>query len=150
MKLSNAKLSTDSALGLAYLLALPNATDAEKCFETFPKTAVTLQLALYHYALQIYTCVKPLTESDMNFLYQQPPQKVMSKVVNFVNNKKDFDWPVDVLDLVSKLKQYSEELEDYTQAKILQGLGRGGLLELIYYDYNFLPYHFQTLHVSCS
>ncbi|KAK3097270.1 hypothetical protein FSP39_008222 [Pinctada imbricata] len=125
LKLSNAKLATDSTLGLAYLLALPCATDAEKCFDTFPKTAVTLQLALYYYALQIYSSVKPLTDRDMNFLYQLPPHKVMTKVISFVNKRKDFDWPQDVLELIPKLKQYSEELEDYIQAKTLQGLGRG-------------------------
>ena len=35
------------------------------------------------------------------------------------------DWPAEVGLLIGQLRAYSERLADYTQAQVLQGLGRG-------------------------
>ena len=51
--------------------------------------------------------------------------KVMQKVTNLISQKKDFDWPDNVIALVTKIKHYNEMLEDYRQAKVLKKLGRG-------------------------
>lgn len=49
----------------------------------------------------------------------------MRKVISLVTQKTDIDWPEDVKELVVKIKQYNEMLEDYRQAKVLKKLGRG-------------------------
>lgn len=136
------------------------ALEAEKCFESFPNTYITLQLAVYYYSLQIYTSVKPVIEDEPCTLYKHDPLKVIQKVINFVNNKKDYDWPVEVLELVTKLKQYYEALEDFSQAKMLQKLGRGisrcfklGLLLEQHYTHNLcgtiisIIYGFISVHI---
>ena len=101
-------------------------TEADRCFEDHPKTDISLQLAIYYYALQIYSSVRPCNDPDLHPLYSHPPIKVMQKVVSLVTQKTDFDWPVEVKELVGKIKQYNEMLEDYRQAKLLRKLGRGG------------------------
>ena len=101
-------------------------TDADRCFEDHPKTDISLQLAIYYYALQIYSSVRPCSGPDLHPLYTHPPVKVMHKVVSLVTQKTDFDWPAEVKELVEKIKQYNEMLEDYRQGKVLRKLGRGG------------------------
>ena len=49
----------------------------------------------------------------------------MQKVVALVTQKTDIDWPEEVMELVQRIKQYNEMLEDYRQAKVLKKLGRG-------------------------
>ena len=49
----------------------------------------------------------------------------MEKVVSLVTQKTEFDWPEEVTELVLKIKQYNEMLEDYRQGKVLKKLGRG-------------------------
>ena len=100
-------------------------TDADRCFEEHPKTDISLQLAIYYYALQIYSSVKPCSRPDIYSLYTHPPIKVMQKVVSLVTQKTDIDWPEEVKELVLKIKQYNEMLEDYRQAIVLKKLGRG-------------------------
>jgi len=85
---------------------------------------------LYYYALQIYAAVKPLADPEPSVLYLQPPIKVIQNVVHFVKNRKDFDWPGEVKELVVKLQEYHELLEDYMQAKTLMNLDRGKLFSI--------------------
>ncbi|KAL3866901.1 hypothetical protein ACJMK2_044151 [Sinanodonta woodiana] len=125
LKLAGSTLASDSSLGLAYLLAMDQPSEAEKCFDGFPSTNISLQLAMYYYALQIFAAIKPCTTTEFYNLYTHPPTRVIQRVVDLVTQKLDFDWPADVMVLVEKLKHYNEMLEDYTQAKILQKLGRG-------------------------
>ncbi|XP_046551537.1 LOW QUALITY PROTEIN: neuroblastoma-amplified sequence-like [Haliotis rubra] len=125
LELAKSSLARDSSLGLAYLLALTKASDAEKCFEEFPSTDVSIQLALYYYALQIYTSLKPSTKPLPFALYRQDPTKVIRKVINHVTNRPNSDWPEEVVELIPKLEKYREMLEDYNQAVTLKKLGRG-------------------------
>ena len=50
---------------------------------------------------------------------------VIEKVVGHVTDSKPSDWPEGVSDLVNRLQKYQELLTDFTQAQVLQGLGRG-------------------------
>ncbi|KAK3595169.1 hypothetical protein CHS0354_002768 [Potamilus streckersoni] len=125
LQLAGSTLASDSSLGLAYLLALDQPSQAEKCFDGFPSTDISLQLAMFYYALQIFAATKPCTTTEFYNLYTHPPARVIQRVVDLVTQKLNFDWPADVMVLVDKLKYYNEMLEDYTQAKILQKLGRG-------------------------
>ncbi|XP_048258558.1 NBAS subunit of NRZ tethering complex-like isoform X1 [Haliotis rufescens] len=125
LELAKSFLARDSSMGLAYLLALNKASDAEKCFEEFPSTDVSIQLALYYYALQIYTTLKPSTKPLPFALYRQDPTKVIRKVINHVTSRPNSDWPEEVVDLIPKLEKYREMLEDYNQAITLKKLGRG-------------------------
>jgi len=58
-------------------------------------------------------------------LYRHDPVKLIQRVVNFVTNRNDLDWPQDVLDLVVKLKKCYEAFEDYIQARTLIRIGSG-------------------------
>ena len=98
---------------------------AEDFLEDVPYTAVTLQLALYYYSLQIYIAVNPTWGSEPSVLYTKSPTKVMEKVLHHVTYSKKLDWPPEVMQMVTKLKQYNELLEDFIQAKQLQSLDRG-------------------------
>ncbi|XP_076101260.1 NBAS subunit of NRZ tethering complex-like [Mytilus galloprovincialis] len=125
LDLAKTKFPVDSSLGLAYLLALPDTKDVEKFFDDFPKTAITQQLTLYYYALQIYASVKPTAIPQPSPLYRLDPVKLIQRVINFVTNRDDLDWPQDVLDLVEKLKKCYESFEDYVQARTLVRIGSG-------------------------
>ncbi|XP_041364061.1 neuroblastoma-amplified sequence-like isoform X2 [Gigantopelta aegis] len=125
LELAKSTIARDSTLGLAYLLALPQSTEAEKCFEEFPSTDISLQLALYYYALQIYSSLKPSSRPAPYVLYTQPPAKIIKRVVDHVTTRQNITWPGEVLDLIPKLKSYQEMLADYNQAKSLQVLRRG-------------------------
>ena len=113
-------------------------TDADRCFEEHPKTDISLQLAIYYYALQIYSSVKPCTKPDISAIYTHSPLKVMEKVVALVTQKTEFDWPEEVTELVLKIKQYNEMLADYRQGKVLKKLGRG--------KRSFASHHFTCLN----
>jgi hypothetical protein len=82
-------------------------------------------LTLYYYALQIYASVKPAILPEPSPLYRRDPVKLIQRVVNFVTNRNDLDWPEDVLDLVVKLKKCYEAFEDYIQARTLIRIGSG-------------------------
>ena len=50
---------------------------------------------------------------------------VIERVVNYVSTTNTKDWPQGLEILVSSLQKYQELLTDFTQAQVLQGLGRG-------------------------
>ncbi|XP_053405478.1 NBAS subunit of NRZ tethering complex-like [Mercenaria mercenaria] len=125
LQLASECFCVDNTLSLAYLLALQQPTEADRCFDDHPRTDISLQLALYYYALQLYSAVRPVDMPHISPLYVREPVKVMQKVTSLVCQKKEIQWPDYVLDLVEKIKHYNEMLEDYRQAKILKKLDRG-------------------------
>lgn len=73
LQLANQSFATDSSLSLAYLLALQQPTEADRCFKEHPVTDISLQLALYYYVLQLYSAVKPVDLPYMSPLYLKDP-----------------------------------------------------------------------------
>ncbi|XP_038071968.1 neuroblastoma-amplified sequence-like, partial [Patiria miniata] len=118
-------MNFDLTLGLCYLLALPNSLDAEQCFEQLPRTAMTLQLAAYYYALQIHHSAHPSQVTTLDPAYQLAPSKLIGQVVGQVTGNSGSDWSEEQMGMVSQLQRYVELLADFTQAEALQALGRG-------------------------
>ncbi|XP_022105886.1 neuroblastoma-amplified sequence-like [Acanthaster planci] len=118
-------MTFDLTLGLCYLLALPNPLDAEHCFEQLPRTAMTLQLAAYYYALQIHHSAHPSQVTTLDPAYRLTPSKLIDQVVSQVTGDSGRDWSEEQKGLVSQLQHYVELLADFTQAEALRALGRG-------------------------
>ncbi|XP_033634879.1 neuroblastoma-amplified sequence-like [Asterias rubens] len=118
-------MTYDLTQGLCLLLALPNPLDAEQCFEKLPRTALTLQLAAYYYALQLNSSTNTTTVMTPDLRYQQSPSKLIGQVVSQVTGDNGGDWSDVEKSLVSQLQCYVELLADFTQAESLQALGRG-------------------------
>lgn len=110
-------------LALSYLLALPQVLDANKCFEKQCHSALTLQLASYYYSLQIYSHLSPCFKNKNHTLYQADPKELIRLVTQHVSSYSD--WPEELQQLIGQLRLYNERLTDFTQAQVLQGLGRG-------------------------
>ncbi len=53
---------------------------------------------------------------------------MIESVVDYVSRSKPSDWPPGVSDMVNSLQKYQGLLNDYTQAQVLQGLGRGATI----------------------
>ncbi len=51
--------------------------------------------------------------------------EVIERVVDHLSRSNASNWPPGVEELVDRLHKYQELLADYTQAQVLQGLGRG-------------------------
>ncbi|KAM9782609.1 NBAS subunit of NRZ tethering complex [Neosynchiropus ocellatus] len=123
LQLANDAFPRDMMLALSYLLALPQVLDANKCFEKQCHSALSLQLASYYYSLQIYTRLMPCFENKNHALYQSDPKELIRLVTQHVSSYSN--WPEDLQKLITQLKVYNERLTDFTQAQVLQGLGRG-------------------------
>ncbi|KAF1512359.1 Neuroblastoma-amplified sequence, partial [Eudyptula albosignata] len=125
LQLARDALPNDMALSLAYLLALPQVVDANKCFEKQLHSALSLQLASYYYSLQIYTRLAPCFKDKCHPLYRADPKELIQMVTKHVTQYDCTDWPEEIATLISQLHYYNERLLDFTQAQILQGLGKG-------------------------
>ncbi|XP_041888889.1 neuroblastoma-amplified sequence isoform X3 [Corvus kubaryi] len=125
LQLASDALPKDMALSLAYLLALPQVVDANKCFEKHLHSALCLQLASYYYSLQIYACLAPCSMNKCHPIYRADPKKVIQMVTRHVTQYAHADWPEEVSSWINQLHYYNERLMDLTQAKTLQGLGKG-------------------------
>ncbi|CAL1537532.1 unnamed protein product [Lymnaea stagnalis] len=123
--LAKLTMPRDASLGLAYLIATPKDYDVSSCFEEFPITDISLQLAVYYYALQIYSTMQPSTPPHVYVLYRQIPSRIVARVIDYIASFPESKWPAEVNSLVKKLKSYHEMLEDYNQACTLKRLGRG-------------------------
>ena len=51
------------------------------------------------------------------------PKELIRLVTKHVSQRSD--WPEDLGDLIGQLLVYNERMTDFTQAQVLQGLGRG-------------------------
>ncbi|EMP42356.1 Neuroblastoma-amplified sequence [Chelonia mydas] len=172
LQLASDALPNDMTLSLAYLLALPQVVDANKCFEKQSHSALSLQLASYYYSLQIYAHLAPCFKDKCHPLYRfvvmkkscqsstlseksvhrspargQPelppdtveeedyeldlavlladPKELIKMVTKHVSQCSYADWPEEIATLIKQLYYYNERLLDFTQAQILQGLGKG-------------------------
>uniref|UniRef100_A0A8C8DVP0 NBAS subunit of NRZ tethering complex n=1 Tax=Oryzias sinensis TaxID=183150 RepID=A0A8C8DVP0_9TELE len=123
LQLANDAFPRDMMLALSYLLALPQVLDANKCFEKQCHSALSLQLAAYYYALQIHSQLMPCFKDKNHALYQTDPKKLIQSVTQHVSSYSD--WPEELQKLINQLHVYNERLTDFTQAQVLQGLGRG-------------------------
>nr|XP_048701495.1 NBAS subunit of NRZ tethering complex isoform X1 [Caretta caretta] len=125
LQLASDALPNDMTLSLAYLLALPQVVDANKCFEKQSHSALSLQLASYYYSLQIYAHLAPCFKDKCHPLYRADPKELIKMVTKHVSQCSSADWPEEIATLIKQLYYYNERLLDFTQAQILQGLGKG-------------------------
>ncbi|XP_041277115.1 neuroblastoma-amplified sequence [Onychostruthus taczanowskii] len=125
LQLASDALPKDAALSLAYLLALPQVVDANKCFEKQLHSALSLQLASYYYSLQIYARLAPCFKDKCHPLYRADPKELIEMVTKHVTQYAQADWPEEISNLINQLHYYNERLLDFTQAQTLQGLGKG-------------------------
>ncbi|XP_045068836.1 neuroblastoma-amplified sequence, partial [Coregonus clupeaformis] len=123
LQLASDAFPRDMTLALAYLLALPQVLDANRCFEKQSHSALSLQLAAYYYSLQIYNHLVPCLKNHRHPLYRADPKELIRLVTQHVTAHSD--WPADVEELIGQLQVYNDRLTDLTQAQVLQGLGRG-------------------------
>ncbi|XP_046872419.1 neuroblastoma-amplified sequence isoform X2 [Hypomesus transpacificus] len=123
LQLASDAFPRDMTLALAYLLALPQVLDANRCFEKQSHSALSLQLAAYYYCLQIYTHLAPCFKDKSHTLYRADPKELIRLVTQHVSARSD--WPEELGKLIGQLHVYNERLTDLTQAQVLQGLGRG-------------------------
>ncbi|XP_031726223.1 NBAS subunit of NRZ tethering complex isoform X2 [Anarrhichthys ocellatus] len=123
LQLANDAFPRDMMLALSYLLALPQVLDANRCFEKQCRSALSLQLAAYYYSLQIYSLLIPCFKDKNHALYQADPKELIRLVTQHVSAYSD--WPEEQQKLIGQLHVYNERLRDFTQAQVLQGLGRG-------------------------
>ncbi|XP_029794135.1 neuroblastoma-amplified sequence isoform X3 [Suricata suricatta] len=125
LQLASDALPSDMTLALAYLLALPQVLDANKCFEKQARSALSLQLAAYYYSLQIYARLAPCFRDKCHPLYRADPKELIKMVTRHVTQYGQDAWPEDLASLTRQLHYYNERLLDFTQAQILQGLRKG-------------------------
>ncbi|KAM8832299.1 NBAS subunit of NRZ tethering complex isoform 1-T1 [Spinachia spinachia] len=123
LQLANDAFPRDMMLALSYLLALPQVLDANRCFEKQCHSALSLQLAAYYYSLQIYSLLTPCFKDKKRTLYQADPKELIRLVTTHVSAYSD--WPEELQQMIGQLQVYNERLRDFTQAQVLQGLGRG-------------------------
>ncbi|KAM9317014.1 NBAS subunit of NRZ tethering complex [Gastrophryne carolinensis] len=125
LQLASDTLPNDLTLPVAYLLALPQVLDANKCFEKQSHSALSLQLAAYYYSLQIYAHLAPCFKDKCHPLYRVDPNMLIRMVTSYVSEYANANWPIELVPLIEQLHYYNERLVDYTQAQILQSLGKG-------------------------
>ncbi|XP_054425468.1 NBAS subunit of NRZ tethering complex [Pteronotus mesoamericanus] len=125
LQLASDALPNDMTLALAYLLALPQVLDANRCFEKQSCSALALQLAAYYYSLQIYAHLAPCFRDQCHPLYRADPKELILMVTGHVSRYGQDAWPEEVAALTGQLRYYNERLLDLTQAQVLRGLRRG-------------------------
>ncbi|XP_007471273.1 PREDICTED: neuroblastoma-amplified sequence [Lipotes vexillifer] len=125
LQLASDALPNDMTLALAYLLALPQVLDANRCFEKQSHSALSLQLAAYYYSLQIYARLAPCFRDKCHPLYRADPKELIRMVTRHVTRYGPEAWPEELAALTEQLQYYNERLLDFTQAQILQGLRKG-------------------------
>ncbi|KAH0516284.1 Neuroblastoma-amplified sequence [Microtus ochrogaster] len=125
LQLASDALPHDMTLALAYLLALPQVLDANKCFEKQAHSALSLQLAAYYYSLQIYARLVPCFRDKCHPLYRVDPKMLIKMVTRHVAQHGHDSWPEDLVSLTKQLHYYNERLLDFTQAQLLQDLRKG-------------------------
>ncbi|XP_074650577.1 NBAS subunit of NRZ tethering complex-like [Tubulanus polymorphus] len=121
LQLARDAMAKDTTLALAYLLALSEISEAEKCLSSLPRTQLTLELSAYFYALQVYNKLKPFNEPRWNKLYGHFPMEIVHVLVKKGVKK----LPKEMHFLGVELLKYSDLLSDFLQAQTLQKLGKG-------------------------
>lgn len=67
--------------------------------------------------------VRLLVNSRFLAISQADPKELIRLVTQHVSAHPD--WPEELQKLINELHVYNERLRDFTQAEVLQGLGRG-------------------------
>uniref|UniRef100_A0A669QNV1 NBAS subunit of NRZ tethering complex n=1 Tax=Phasianus colchicus TaxID=9054 RepID=A0A669QNV1_PHACC len=80
---------------------------------------------IYYYSLQIYARLAPCFKDKCHPLYRADPKELIKMVTQHVTQYAYTDWPEEIATLINQLHYYNERLLDFTQAQILQGLGKG-------------------------
>lgn len=118
--------------------------EADQCFQDIPRTPLSLQLATYYYALQLYTLLrsksKTKAKAERDPIYSRAPDDVVKSVLGHVSSADQSDWSDELRELHSKLLHYQEVLADFVQAQVLQGLGKG--------SYNFTSHALKSVWQS--
>lgn len=116
--------------------------DGESVFSKLPRTAISLQIACYYYSLQIAARLSSTVTPEPASLYRCDPDKVIKHIVEAIGedgaNIKKYKGktPEGLLDLAEKLCHYHELMIDFTQAQVLDRLGKGNLLTFLMLDKN--------------
>lgn len=90
-----------------------------------PRSAVTLEMAAYVYALQICAWVDRDNETALATIYQTPRAALIDRVKDHVTDETPSDWSEDLQALAEKFQTHVTLLDDFVQAQTLQNLGRG-------------------------
>ena len=93
--------------------------DAQEVFDRFPGDQFVLQLAMYYYALQTSSFLHTKYDLDISGFYLEPARKLIMEVLSSSSLPEKAKIPTEIL------LRYSIKLSDLTQAKTLQGLGKG-------------------------
>uniref|UniRef100_A0A8C3B8T0 NBAS subunit of NRZ tethering complex n=1 Tax=Cairina moschata TaxID=8855 RepID=A0A8C3B8T0_CAIMO len=80
---------------------------------------------IYYYSLQIYARLAPCFKDKCHPLYRADPKELIKMVTQHVTQYGYKEWPEEIATLINQLHYYNERLLDFTQAQILQGLGKG-------------------------
>ena len=101
--------------------------DADVVFKKLPRTAISLQLATYYYALQLGMRLNPASEDHQGALYTHDPSDVIAAMLAATDDggAAVVDAGKSVRELVEKLHHYNELLADFTQAQVLENLCKG-------------------------
>ena len=80
-----------------------------------------------------------LPEFWSNYLLNYILFQVIEEIVDHVTNSQTSDWPEEISVLVDRLQHYQELLTDYTQAQVLQDLGRGNMCHIFVQSTTYSP-----------
>jgi len=102
-----------------------------------PTTAVSLQLAMYYYALQIYKTLPQESTPHPDAVYLHSPGDVTKRSLKLAKKYQaektsDIEFDPVMSPLADKLLSYNERLMDFAQAQTLQTLNRGGFTKAYY------------------
>lgn len=117
-------------------LFIRQAEFAEECFQRLLPTQLSLQLAIYYYALHIYvatTAINHLQPQSSQHPYCHSPADLVQHVTGYACQETNKD--VAVAQHISQLKLYQEKLIDFGYARKLSQLDRCKLWDVIQYMY---------------
>ena len=112
-----------------FILYFLQPLEAEKTLDKNLGSAVSLQLAAYYYAIQIYSQLEAASPPHVKPAYHYDPMELVQKMLSHAQfmegNNQTGAWSAELKSLVNKLQYYNELLIDYNQAQILKGLNAG-------------------------
>ncbi|PNF41038.1 hypothetical protein B7P43_G08226, partial [Cryptotermes secundus] len=122
LQLAEQFLAEDSCLGLGHIVPLQDLTLSNSCFNSMSCTSMSLQLAMYYYAIQGYKLLHSLPTEDMNRerdLYLYPPNELVEHMSKLASK-------YEVMELWAQfLLKYQKLLVDFQHGEQLIALGCG-------------------------
>ncbi|XP_048583516.1 NBAS subunit of NRZ tethering complex isoform X2 [Nematostella vectensis] len=125
LQLSESLLEYDTTQALAYLLALPKLSEASELFQKYSSSYLCLHVAAYCYALDLYSRLNPDLRKHQPAVFTHKPTDVIEHVVRFVIDGVPSEWSEELHALSTCLLQWYNQMADFSQAQLLQSLGRG-------------------------